>query len=92
MRIAGKVVDINARDKADGADSRARNARIAASRQTLMANVPGGAAPAAPRGSRSPRRDSGNEPEPLGYAALVGSHGGLTATLLAAREGHKDTV
>jgi len=89
--IAGKVVDINARDKADGAESRVRNARIAASRQTLMANVPGGAAPAAP-GGRAPRDDSGNEPEPLGYAALVGSHGGLTATLLAAREGQKDTV
>ena len=91
MRISGKVVDINARDKADGAESRARNARIAASRQALMANVSGAAAPAAPRG-RARRDDSGNEPEPLGYAALVGSHGGLTATLLAAREGHKDTV
>ena len=90
-RITGKVVDINARDQADGADSRVRNARIAASRQTLMASVPGAAAPAAPR-VRAPRDDSGNEPEPLGYAALVGSHGGLTATLLAAREGHTNTV
>ena len=91
VRIAGKVVDINARNKTDGADSRERNARIAASRQTLMASVPGGAAPAAPR-ARAPRDDSGNEPEPLGYAALVGSHGGLTATLLSAREGQTDTV
>ena len=28
------------------------------------------------------------EPEPLGFADLVGTHGGLTALLLAAREGH----
>jgi len=91
VRITGKVVDINARDKADAAESRARNARIADSRQALMANAPGATAPAAPRG-RAPRDDSGNEPEPLGYAALVGTHGGLTATHLAAREGHKDTV
>ncbi|MBM63529.1 MAG: hypothetical protein CL484_11335 [Acidobacteria bacterium] len=32
------------------------------------------------------------EPEPLGFADLVGSHGGLTALLLAARDGHTDTA
>ena len=36
--------------------------------------------------------DSGGEPEPLGYADLVGAHGGLTALLLAAREGLDETV
>ena len=30
------------------------------------------------------------EIDPLSYAGLVGSHGGLTALLLAAREGHKE--
>ena len=32
------------------------------------------------------------EPEPLGFADLVSSHGGLTALLLAAREGHTATA
>ena len=36
--------------------------------------------------------DDGNEPEPLGYADLVGSHGGLTALLLAARDGKRETA
>ena len=30
-----------------------------------------------------------NDEEPLSYAALVGAHGGLTALLHAAREGHE---
>ena len=32
------------------------------------------------------------EPEPLSYAELVGGHGGLTALLHAAREGHTETA
>ena len=36
--------------------------------------------------------DLQEEPEPLGYAKLVGTHGGLTALLLAAREGHLEAV
>ena len=32
------------------------------------------------------------EPEPLGFPELVGTHGGLTALLLAARDGHVDAV
>ena len=32
------------------------------------------------------------EPEPLGFADLVGTHGGLTALLLAVREGHADAA
>ncbi len=36
--------------------------------------------------------DLQEEPEPLGYADLVGVHGGLSALLLAAREGHRDAV
>ena len=34
----------------------------------------------------------GTEIDPLSYADLVGTHGGLTAPLLAAREGHIDAV
>ena len=36
--------------------------------------------------------DLQEEPEPLGFADLVGTHGGLTAMLLAARDGHTKTV
>ncbi len=36
--------------------------------------------------------DLQEEPEPLGFADLVGTHGGLTALLLAAREGHADAA
>ena len=36
--------------------------------------------------------DLQEEPEPLGYAKLVGTHGGLTALLLAAREGHLEAA
>ena len=36
--------------------------------------------------------DRQGEPEPLGYADLVGTHGGLTALLLAARDGHAETA
>ena len=36
--------------------------------------------------------DLQEEPEPLGYAKLVGTHGGLTALLLATREGHLEAV
>jgi ankyrin repeat protein len=36
--------------------------------------------------------DLQEEPEPLGFADLVGTHGGLTPLLLAARDGHTKTV
>ena len=36
--------------------------------------------------------DLQEEPEPLGFADLVGTHGGLTALLLAAREGHTEAA
>ena len=58
--------------------------------------------PAAPPSYRAPVRprpaapaaeaDGQEEPEPLGYADLVGTHGGLTALLLAARDGHAETA
>jgi ankyrin repeat protein len=90
-----KVVNISARNREDAADSRKRNARIAAIQKQRAAergaNNPalGRAAAAAPAAGRD---DNGNEPEPLGYADLVGSHGGLTALLLAVREGFQETA
>lgn len=97
MSITAKVVDISARNREDSADSRARNARIAAiQRQRAEERTVAGLTPitgAVP--TRAPRpaadSDAGNEPEPLGYADLVGAHGGLTALLLAARDGRIDT-
>lgn len=98
-RAAGKVVDVSARNQADSAESRRRNARVAetqrqnAARLSTSSAKPASAAarPAAPAGGTR-GADSQEEPEPLGYADLVGKHGGLTALLLAAREGFDDTV
>ncbi len=49
--------------------------------------------PAAQRAARQAVQQPSNEPaEPLSYGDLVGRHGGLTALLHAAREGHVETV
>jgi uncharacterized protein len=87
------VVDLTERNRKDNDESRARNARVAAiQRQRAAANAGTAVAPAT-MGARPARPDdSGNEPEPLGYAELVGKHGGLSALLLATREGHAETV
>jgi ankyrin repeat protein len=95
LSAAGKVIDLKARNQLDAADARARNQRVARlqrERAEQLAKIAGGpkAAPAQPRGPRP--ADDGNEPEPLNYADLVGSHGGLTALLLAARDGKAETA
>lgn len=41
---------------------------------------------------REARRRNRNRLQPLRYAELVGTHGGLTALLLAARDGHLETA
>jgi uncharacterized protein len=96
-----KVVNITARNGQDSIESRARNARVAAvqkqlaaakARATTTAST-GSAPPARARaGGRGGDADSGGEPEPLGYADLVGAQGGLTALLLASRDGLEETV
>ena len=94
-RVAAKVVDISARNREDSAQSKERNARVAAIQKQLAAaraTTASAAAPPAMRAGRAGDADSGGEPEPLGYADLVGAQGGLTALLLAAREGFEDTV
>ena len=98
-RITGTVVDIGARSRHDIVESRERNARVAAIQKKLAAaraTMASTGAPAAPAGQRAGGRargaDSQEEPEPVGYADLVGAHGGLTALHLAAREGHEETV
>ena len=97
VAVTAKVVDISARNREDSAESRARNARIAAiQKQRAAERAAAGLSPiagAAPRGPRAAAdNDAGNEPEPLGYADLVGAQGGLTALLLASRDGHADAA
>jgi uncharacterized protein len=91
---AAKVVDLNVRNREDGAESRARNQRVAAlqrERAAALAKISGNAPP--PPAARTARpADDGNEPEPLGYAELVGAHGGLTPLLLAVRDGRDETA
>jgi ankyrin repeat protein len=94
---AARVVDLAERNRADSTESRARNARIAAIQKERAARLagatPAGSTPAQrPAARAAADADAGNEPEPLGYAELVGVHGGLTALLLAARQGFADTA
>ena len=44
------------------------------------------------RKRREARRGNRNDLQPLRYAELVGTHGGLTALLLAARDGHLESA
>ncbi|MGH9324970.1 MAG: ankyrin repeat domain-containing protein [Vicinamibacteria bacterium] len=81
--IAAKVVDVVERDKADRAERRARNQRIAALRDPAAVEK---------QKEREEAEKRGNEPEPLNYAGQVGTHGGLMPLLLAAREGHTESV
>ena len=95
--LTARVIDISARNREDSAESRARNARIAAIQQQRAAErAAAGLSPVRGAAGRAARaaadNDAGNEPEPLGYADLVGAHGGLTALLLAARDGHAETA
>jgi len=94
INASGTVIDLIARNRDDAADSRARNQRVAQlqrERAEQLARIANG-----PRAAQAPRAargdDAGNEPEPLNYAELVGSHGGLTPLLLAARDGQASTA
>src|SRR5437773_3509852 len=84
LRATARVVDISARNRQDSAESRERNARVAAIQKQLAAQKSGAARSAASAPARAARgrggdAASGGEPEPLGYADRVGSQGGLTA-------------
>ena len=98
----------NAFDQADSGRRRARVAAARAGRATgrdpgrrfraRRPRLPRTSAPppfrrpASPRPATAAEADRQEEPEPLGFADLVGTHGGLTALLLAARDGHTDTA
>jgi ankyrin repeat protein len=81
--LTAKVVDVVARDKADRAERRKRNERIAALHDPAAAEK---------QKEREEAEKRGNEPEPLNYAGQVGSQGGLTPLLLAARDGHVEAA
>ena len=102
-RQTARVVDISARSETDQEDSRQRRDAMAALQELRIRGEraePAAAASAptpAPEASRardaeSLEADLLEEPEPLGFPDLVGTHGGLTALLLAAREGHIDAA
>ena len=107
-RITAKVVDIAARSEMDRADSRQRRERVAALQEsrirgTRVEPTQPEATPAPEPSRQEPpaqqereaaaiEADLQEEPEPLGFPDLVGTHGGLTALLLAAREGHVDAA
>ena len=99
--ITARVLDIVARNDWDTAERRTRNARLTAIRAgETPSEVQVEARPPQPNDSLNEEQDDaerrGGEPIPpacsgcLGnYAELVGTHGGLTPLLLAAREGHE---
>ncbi|WP_419950066.1 ankyrin repeat domain-containing protein [Candidatus Palauibacter sp.] len=100
--LSAYVLDIVARDAWDQLDRRERNARVAALRAGRTPPPPSEreAAPqptaGAGPGLQPVRLEDPEEPTCSGclgnYADLVGTHGGLTALLLAAREGHRDAA
>ena len=100
VSMEAKVIDIAKRQEEDRADQ----VRWNSLRRTLSESSTGNAGSTQASGSASAR--SNTEPEsipqvqlrsvdeidPLSYADLVGTHGGLTPLLLAVREGHFEAV
>ncbi len=79
---------IKAGERWDPATAKAARTRVQAERQQSEARR--ALAEAASREEAQTRMIE--EPEPLSYGELVGGHGGLTALLHAAREGHAETA
>ena len=101
--LATWVTDITALAEWSQADRRARGARMRGEPeppvppQPAPSDAPLAAASDAPAGRPAADDEEDydrpiEEPEPLGYGDLIGGHGGLTALLHAAREGHAGTV
>jgi ankyrin repeat protein len=93
VAAVASVVDISARNREDGAQSRERNARIAAIQREMAAKAAASGTPAPGAAARTrPDNQDGNEPEPLGYGRSRRAQGGRTALLLASREGLDETA
>ncbi len=96
ISLSAKVVDIAKRQEEDRADQIKWNSL----RKTLANSSSATSGSVRPTESVNPRASVASEPttevqlrsvdeiDPLSYADLVGTHGGLTPLLLAVREGH----
>lgn len=97
---AAKVVDIAKRQQEDRADQVKWNSL----RRTLVGSSTGSSEPRQSNSSASTASNTVPQPvqevqlravdeiDPLSYADLVGTHGGLTPLLLAVREGHFEAI
>ena len=97
---AAKVVDIAKRQQEDRADQVKENSL----RKTLVGSSTGSSEPRQSNSSASTASNTVPQPvqevqlravdeiDPLSYADLVGTHGGLTPLLLAVREGHFEAI
>ncbi len=97
VALQTEVVDVARRAVTDREERRLRNERMKAPGDGYP--VPARAEPgerareaAAAADSIEEAQRQIEEPEPLTYGQLVGGHGGLTALLHAAREGHADVA
>ena len=105
--IAADVIDIGVRELADRESSRRRGqpqttppVTPATSGSNALPVTQGAVPPASQEASPAPATGVApqevllgtTEIDPLSYADLVGSHGGLTALLLAARDGNAEAV
>ncbi len=99
--IHSQVMDVVARAVADRIERAERNRRVA-SGEPWGPEVAEAVRRDQEQESRRERAEAASleesetrmieEPEPLSYGELVGGHGGLTALLHAAREGHAETA
>ena len=90
--LTAHVIDIPERSVRDRAEQRARAERMAAASEPAASERPTGRDAAARAESREEAERRGGEPIPLNYADLVGTHGGLGALHLAAREGQAAVI
>jgi len=101
--LTAAVIDMPTRDEFDRGDQQARRGRMAEAQQTISGTGevrPADAERLAAANSRGipseqelllvQQRDRVNQP--LSHAQLVGGYGGMTALLLAVRDGHASTV
>ena len=95
-----KVTNITAKAEQAQEERRARNARIrkaTAAGKDLLKQTGGKVGQVEPKGQLLTVEEQEEydrpieEPEPLSYGQLIGGHGGMTALLHAAREGHTET-
>ena len=98
LRVTAKVVDIVARSKADREDASKKPGiveaeRAAGRRKDTVSDAPTQDPQAESSGTGElVSSKTATAPKPLGHAERVGTYGGLTALLLAAREGHSETA